>query len=107
MSDDDPFVRQSDRPLQPALPPAESDLDDEPLMGTAHAKIHVPEHWPDEEAAAVPVGDFTITEGELMQTLEWYFPLFWAACLIIVSYIGIYYAVDKLSGANPLPPAWF
>jgi hypothetical protein len=107
MSDDNSLERQLGRPLRPALPPAEADLDDEPLTRRARAKVHSPEHWPEEKAAAPPSGDFTVTEGELLQTLEWYFPLFWAASLIIVSYIGIYYAVDKLSSANPLPPAWF
>ena len=108
MSDDNPLERQLGRPLRPALPPAESDFDDEPLTRPAHTKVHSPEHWPDEEAAAAPpASDCTVTEGELLQTLEWYFPLVWAACLIIVSYIGIYYGVDKISGANPLPPAWF
>ena len=80
MSDDNPLERQLGRPLRPALPPAESDFDDEPLTRPAHTKVHSPEHWPDEEAAAAPpASDCTVTEGELLQTLEWYFPLVWAA----------------------------
>jgi hypothetical protein len=106
MSDDN-IERQLGRPLRPSLPPAPSDLDDEPLTRPAHSAIHTPDHWPDEEAALHPAGDYTVTEGELLETLEWYFPLFWLACLIVASYIGIYYAVDQLHGANPLPPAWF
>ncbi len=106
MSDDN-LERQLGRPLRPSLPPAPSDLDDEPLTRPSHSAIHTPEHWPDEEARLEPTGDYTVTEGELLETLEWYFPLFWLACLIIVCYIGIYYAVDQLQGRNPLPPAWF
>jgi len=107
MSDQNPLERQLGRPLsRPALPDAGTDLDDEPLPRTAHAVAHAPEHWPDEEAAA-PTGDFTVTEGQIVEALEWYFPLAWAACVIIISYIGIYHAVDKITTNNPLPPSWF
>lgn len=107
MSEGDPLEKQLGKPLRPALPAGESDLDDEPLTRPAHAHVHSPEHWPDEEAALEPQGDFTITDGDFVQAVDWYFPLIWAACLIIISYIGIFYAVDQLQGANPLPPAWF
>ncbi len=103
----DPTERNLGRPLRPSLPASHEDLDDEPLTQASKRPSRTPEHWPDEEAGLVSAADFTVTEGELLKTLEYYFPLFWLACLIVVSYIGIYYAVDQLDGNNPLPPAWF
>lgn len=50
--------------------------------------------------------DKPVAEGDVIRTLEWYFPLIWLAMLIIVSYIGIYYAVEHLPGSNPLPPSF-
>jgi len=98
--------RQLGRPLsRTALPGPPSDLDDEPMPVHAHSSAHPPAHWPDEEAAASPpAGEFTVTEGELLQTLDYYFPLLWAAGLLVICYIGIYYAVDQIWAHNPLPP---
>jgi len=102
-----PTERELGRPLpRPALPPAASELDDEPMPVRARARFHAGEHWPDEEPTA-PAEVFVVEEGPIVEALEWYFPLIWAACVIIISYIGIYHAVGKLPGANPLPPAWF
>jgi hypothetical protein len=110
MSDERSVERQLGRPLRPSLPHGETDLDDEPLMRKARPAGRG-EHWPDEAPPGQANEDFSVTEGELLETLQWYFPLFWLACLIVVSYIGIYYAVDQITEgygkANPLPPAWF
>lgn len=120
MSDDKPIERRLGRPLRrpeierklgrplrrPALPGPSPELDDEPVTREAHAVLEAPEHWPEEEIEA-PRVQLEVTEGEIVQALEWYFPLIFASCLAIVSYIGIYHAVAKLPGANPLPPAWF
>jgi hypothetical protein len=103
----DPLERELGRPLRPSLPPSRPDFDDEPLTKTLRPAERTPEHWPDEEATLEPSMDFSVTEGEVLKTLEYYFPLFWLACLVIVSYIGVYYAVDQLEGTNPIPPAWF
>jgi hypothetical protein len=106
MSDKSPLERQLGRPLaRPALPEGAPDFDDEPLKRAPH-KIHTPEHWPDEEAAP-PTGNFEVVDGELIRRFEYYFPLIWAVCVITISYIGIYHAVDKITTSNPLPPAWF
>jgi hypothetical protein len=94
--------QQLGKPLRPALPEPEVDLDDAPLA-EARAEARPLEHWPDEEAAP-PSERMVVTEGKLLETAEWYFPLVWAAAVIIVSYIGIYHAVEQITAHNPLPP---
>lgn len=59
----------------------------------------------EEEVHAIETPGFPVVEGDMLQTMEWYFPVVWAGMLMIVCYIGIYYAVDHLPGGNPLPPS--
>jgi hypothetical protein len=47
------------------------------------------------EAAPAPDPDL-ITEGDLLRTAEWYFPVLWLAMLLVVCFIGVYSAVGKL-----------
>jgi len=55
-------------------------------------------------ADASPTDDrFPVVPGQLMTQLEDLFPIVWIAMLVFVAYIGIYYGVDGLPGANPLP----
>jgi hypothetical protein len=98
-----PLEQQLGKPLsRPALPPPETDLDDQPMTATTRTHVRL-DHWPDEKVAS-QIEEFSLAPGEVMQTVEWYFPLIWAAALFVVCYIGIYYAVDKITAHNPLPP---
>ena len=104
MSDDNPIERELGRPLsRPPLPPGPTDWDDEPLTKDTWAESRPAKYWEDEEAPP-PKERLIVEEGPLVEALEWYFPVIFAVCLIIVAYIGIYHGVSTLPGQNPLPP---
>lgn len=117
MSDDNPLERELGRPLQrprterelgrplgrPSFPPGTPELDDEPLTTDTWAESRPAKYWEDEEPRP-PREKLSIDQGPMVEALEWYFPLIFAACLAIVCYIGIYHGVSTLPGPNPLPP---
>ena len=90
------------------LPATGAVADAEPLPAptTADAPPEMWEHLEAEIRAEDDIPDLPVTDGEVIRTLEWYFPVVWVAMLMIVCYIGIYYAVDRLPGGNPLPPSF-
>ena len=60
------------------------------------------------DAGTRPRGE-DVQDGEVVRRLEELLPFTWAAMLVAVCYIGIYYAVERIPGrTNPLPgPDWF
>lgn len=97
----------ADAAMNVELPATGAAVDEEPLPEpTVHdAPPEIMEHVEQEDRASLgPMPEY-VSEGEVLRTLEWYFPVAWVGMLMIVSYIGIFYAVEKLPGGNPLPPS--
>jgi hypothetical protein len=57
-------------------------------------------------AAEAPIDD--LAPGAWIRATEELFPVAWITMVLAVAYIGIYFAVERLAGPNPLPgPGWF
>ena len=70
------------------------------------AKSPVPAEQP--VAASTETDTREIIDGPWIKMIEEVFPIAWIAMLFAVSYIGVYFAVDRLAGRNLLPgPGWF
>jgi hypothetical protein len=105
---DVPDEMGADAAMNVGLPATGAAVDEEPLPApTIHdAPPELLEHVEQEERAALGPSPDLVTDGEVIRTLEWYIPVVWVGMLMIVCYIGIYYAVEKLPGGNPLPPSF-